>query len=1013
MAAACVKTGGAPRTVESATFRQAGVGLHVDPTVRPARLVPEEIDETQSSGVDPSGGVRGIVAGLRLVTLPRGAIATAEDRFSSQPHSGIELPAHLSGGFLFVVGSNIWRAETWLGRAAPIFTSAQPIQEIIPGLDRVYLRMTNAYVAIDGKTGRVLDLGPLPKSPTIASFAAIDAWSAAAVTDLRGVMATFDAGTTWRSLDLPMTARQIIALTGHHLAIVGVEAGHETWFDLAADGSLTRLRKAPREETPFVRVPATERDEVSMRIFGKIPLVAAIEDGWPLADGTAVIARDGALGRVRLSDGALIDFVQNAFSLEPARCHPIALAQSEEAAGFGFVCGEPHGATIIYAYDDKRGGLVPLRRFNEPRVVTPSGNGAIAVHGTCAPSAEPLPVDKTAAIAQPFCIFGVDRVWRDVVIHSDAGDGRVIVLRDGKIAVVSPPPSQDIPARLTVLDHGRATTTPIVLPKVPPDVATVLHFGVWLDGFEERRPGVVGGWIEAGGAMLGIEIDLTGNVTLGQYVRDAGMPFVSGRYGFGWTGTRGYETTDGGMKWTSLDLPAALFKKVTSRACGPIGCTAAGWLRVGWGEGKKAEPVNAPGTYCPATSAAPPEIDLVCTSLAPAAPKPRAPKPARPSRTPPPLASATVNASTAVLAQGFAGLTEMPAFYNEPGPALRDADRGLSFEVQELPERSSRVGSLARVYGWAPKTGEWDTLGQWQIKWLSPFSGWPEIRATAPAPTRAAIAEIFRMSGTYGMTSGWKMAPGNDAAHAMLIGRRADASETLLFELEADRAPVPVARADGEPFSEIEGVVRTAGSWFVATPSTTSPRAATIVSQIDGGIAREIARIPRLQIDGGRSSSTRLVSRSDGRAIGLVVDGQATADRATPTRWVLPIDLESGQLGEPTLLGYADLGGRVLSACTDDFTGWVIDTGLAQSAIRLNTVRGKGALRNVYARVRLTSADACIERLSGVFYDASVGRASALSRPDLPAQSTQKAGKVIVTAMVEQSRAPLACTMKQ
>src|SRR5205814_1474344 len=99
----------------------------------------------------------------------------------------------------------------------------------------------------------------------------------------------------------------------------------------------------------------------------------------------------------------------------------------------------------------------------------------------------------------------------------------------------------------------------------------------------------------------------------------------------------------------------------------------------------------------------------------------------------------------------------------------------------------------------------------------------------------------------------------------------------------------------------------------VATPLTT-------IWQIEGGVARELVRVARTGAE--RANGTRLARRSDGRAIGLVVEGQPTAERSTSTRWVLPIDLESNQLGEPEYVGYTELAGRALDACTDDTVGW-------------------------------------------------------------------------------------------
>ncbi len=87
-------------------------------------------------------------------------------------------------------------------------------------------------------------------------------------------------------------------------------------------------------------------------MFGPRPLASAIEAGWPLKDGTALVARDGALARVRTSDGALVENVGAAFPLNPARCHPLPLSfdgavapRGYEVGALGFVCGEPRGRT--------------------------------------------------------------------------------------------------------------------------------------------------------------------------------------------------------------------------------------------------------------------------------------------------------------------------------------------------------------------------------------------------------------------------------------------------------------------------------------------------------------------------------------------------------------------------------------------------------------------------------------------------------------------------------------------
>ena len=257
LAAACGRSGSGARTAEMGSFRAVGVGASVDPTVHPARLLPEVVDETTSYGSEAGGGTRAIMAGLRVVTSPKGAIVAADDRLPQAPQSTIALPDRLGGGFLFVIGTTLWRADRWLGPAKPIFTSPQPVQSIVPGLDRVYVRAQNAVLAIDGRSGQVLDLGPWPASPYVASYAAADGWRAAAVTDLRGVVATFDAGATWRALDLPIEPKQVV-VSSDNLAIGGFEGGkNESWYELRSDGSLARLGSAPREvKTKLAPTPA-------------------------------------------------------------------------------------------------------------------------------------------------------------------------------------------------------------------------------------------------------------------------------------------------------------------------------------------------------------------------------------------------------------------------------------------------------------------------------------------------------------------------------------------------------------------------------------------------------------------------------------------------------------------------------------------------------------------------------------------------------------------------------------
>jgi hypothetical protein len=373
-----------------------------------------------------------------------------------------------------------------------------------------------------------------------------------------------------------------------------------------------------------------------------------------------------------------------------------------------------------------------------------------------------------------------------------------------------------------------------------------------------------------------------------------------------------------------------------------------------------------------------------------------------------------------VATSGITGVTELPSFFAQQGPPLHEAERGMPFEVQDLPEHFPRIGTLARIYTWGPKGGDWDTQGKWQVKWLSPFAAWPETRSSVPTLPPATMLDFTKQSsmyGGYGYSSAYSgtfsLASGDDSAHALLIARRASRTELTPIELEADRAPVEIHRADGEPFVEIDAMTRAAGRWFLATPSTAgSSTAVTTIWQVDGAVARELVRITRAALETGRPTGTKLARRSDGRAIGLVVDGQPTADRNTPTRWVLPIDLETAQLGEPEALGYSDLAGRTLEACTDDMVGWSFDTSIPGSA-RMTLPGGPGSMHSLYARVRLTTTRACIERVAGMYENQSADRIAQLMRggAHTSAPSSLKPGEITASAFAAQARYGLRCTI--
>ena len=364
----------------SSNFQIADATIALRPTAAPmktpfvqyAHLVPQIPSEDRGYGVEAGGGVRTLQSGVRLVNLPNGAVMSADEAFPATPKTVVEVPDRMGGGFLYLLGSStVWRSDRWLGHARPLFDSGEPLNDVIVGLDRIYLESAKgSEQAIDPRNGGLLDLGAWPPAPYVGAYAAMDGWRAVAAADLRGIVATFDAGASWHALPISLQATEIRAF-GSGVVVSGIDASRApVSYEVRPDGQVARLAAS----TTALPTSNGSPTDPTAKPFGDRPLLAAVEDGWPLNDGTVVVARDGALARVKLDDGVVLEQASNAYPLRPSRCHAIAFGD-----GAGFVCGEPRGRSAIYRYES--GKMVEARHFDSPRLVLASGVTQWRRHG--------------------------------------------------------------------------------------------------------------------------------------------------------------------------------------------------------------------------------------------------------------------------------------------------------------------------------------------------------------------------------------------------------------------------------------------------------------------------------------------------------------------------------------------------------------------------------------------------------------------------------------------------------
>ena len=372
---------------------------------------------TGSAGPGAPGEQR-ILGRMRIVTREGGIIERANDLLPAGRVSAVELPSRLGGGYVFTLingrGTQVWRSKSWLDRLVPLVevsTVADGDGPLVVGFDRLYLRMKsqNDVIAIDAETGRAMPPGPLPVSSVYGDMIFVDGWRAVVETDLRGVLATFDAGATWSRLAIKERVKSI----GQDGAdpLIAVEGGN---YRLSASG---QLAFSPAEKAhPGVITPITA-DTLKLNgqtprtpsPLGKRPLRAALEDGYPDTDRTAVVIRGGALGRVSLANGSILAIKEHAVP-ETASCHGIRLGPTS-----GFVCGESSGPTTLYEFVAPL-GLKEVMRFVDPRFVTESGQGAIVVTGSCAERAEPEKAEPSTGknTSRSFCIRSASGTSREI-----------------------------------------------------------------------------------------------------------------------------------------------------------------------------------------------------------------------------------------------------------------------------------------------------------------------------------------------------------------------------------------------------------------------------------------------------------------------------------------------------------------------------------------------------------------------------------------------------------------------
>src|SRR5690606_28348786 len=149
------------------------------------------------------------------------------------------------------------------------------------------------------------------------------------------------------------------------------------------------------------------------------------------------------------------------------------------------------------------------------------GTGGVAIQGGCEAKAH----EASKEGAERWCVRSRDGAMREIDLANPNGDQRIVVLADGRIAVVLPPkPGSE--GRLSLIEGETTRSVPLDLG----GEATSLSQAVWLRGFEEREPGVIGGWVDRGEEARGVRIEPDGKVSVAGEGVDPQTTILGGRF---------------------------------------------------------------------------------------------------------------------------------------------------------------------------------------------------------------------------------------------------------------------------------------------------------------------------------------------------------------------------------------------------------------------------------------------------------------------------------------------------
>ena len=328
-------------------------------------------------------------------------------------------------------------------------------------------------------------------------------------------------------------------------------------------------------------------------------------------------------------------------------------------------------------------------------------------------------------------------------------------------------------------------------------------------------------------------------------------------------------------------------------------------------------------------------------------------------------------------------LTPWASFRNLPPPALGADELGVDNGTQgETPQ--------LRAYAWGKKGADWTRAGRLLVRFDDRFDASGGIRSSAitasPWVDENIAGEAIGL-GT-GYTTRWQLHEGrllDPSGHAALAAGCRGGSMCALYAVVDGQPVQPLRDANGHPPSVgmPQSAVRVGETWFF---EVVNGQEQMTLYRVDLGVVRAIATWPRPA--GVRIATPILVHRARSNALGVLVDIDADP-RVSFASWaVLPVNQETGELGEPVLLVRKDFGGK-LARCSASQDGWMADVETPIVApVDLVGAHASNNLGTLELRLRLDPGFACVEsmasRLDGVLTKGSTPGERSAKAPSPP-----------------------------